>query len=187
MNPPINRNLLLDYKYFNDDPDIINIWAHGYSGGLYKLDERGPITVKHFKKDFLSNSNLWEQHTKTNQDMTIVLHSFNTGNEEKGNSYARDSSKELKDVTIIAPTEFLNVKTTMTEQIKNVTDKNNKKYTIGYGHLKETYIGDENGEKGSWIEFRNGVVTGHYSPDSGSKPGAKNGIRLIDRIQNWFH
>ena len=146
-----------------------------------------PTTVKQFEEIFLSNSNLWEQHTKTNQDVTIVLHSCNTGNEEKGNSYARELSKELKDVTIIAPTEFLNVKTIMTEQIKNVTDKNNKKYTIGYGHLKETYVGDENGAKGSWIEFRNGVVTGYYSPDSDSKPGAKNGIRLIDRIKNWFH
>jgi hypothetical protein len=75
----------------------------------------------------------------------------------------------------------------MNEQIKTVTANDNKKYIIGYGHLKETYVGDNNGAKGSWVEFRNGAVTGYYSPNSDSKPGAKNGIKLIDRIKNLLY
>ena len=183
MNPPTNRNLLLDYKYFNDDPNIINIWAHGNPDGMYKFDNK-ITTVKNFEKDFLSSSKLWNQHQENGNDVIIVLHSCHTGDETTGESFARQLSKELKGATIIAPTENVNVSTTITKYIGTETDSKGNNYRIGYGHIVKTYVGDDNGPKGSWSEYKDGEIRGSYNSES--KPGAIDGISFMDRVYNFL-
>ena len=53
----------------------------------------------------------------------------------------------------------------MNEQIKTVTANDNKKYIIGYGHLKETYVGDNILFSGDYVSYNDNNLndfTFHY-------------------------
>ena len=148
---------------FKDDKKIINIWADGDSKGfsaMYQNGKTGKITnAKDFNKFLKDNFSVWRNKGKDEQ-VTIVLHSCSTGNEEDGtNSFARTMSKELENTTIIAPNEDIHV-----DEVEKTDDKG-KKTT----ELVEN-IRDEKGVDGKWLEFKKGELNNTY--ENVSKPGS---------------
>jgi RHS repeat-associated protein len=172
---PLNKNLYLDFKYFQDSPNDINIWAHGYQFGILNgKDGDKIIDTNQFSKFLAKNSKLWREHIKTGKRVRIVLHSCETGKENKINkSYARILSRNLKNVSIIAPNKKLNVFTSLDLSTSVAIEYNGKIYFVGLGKYVETEVGDENGvslSPGKWIEYKNGKIIKTYSYIS--KPGS---------------
>jgi RHS repeat-associated protein len=149
---------------FKDEKKVINIWAHGDSKGFRAMYQNGKTkditNAKDFDKFLNDNFSTWRDKGNDEQ-VTIVLHSCSTGNEDEGqNSFARQMSKDLENTTIIAPSEDIKVDEVTT------TDDKGKTTT----ELRED-IKDDKGNKGQWVEFKGGKLKETY--ESGSKPGSE--------------
>ena len=154
------------------DDGAIHVFAHGLENGkgmaLFEdKDKDKPIRIKsvsEFKQKVLSKSNIWK-NKKRNNDVTIILHSCQTGKGD--NSFAEKISEELKGVTVIAPTENISV---------NIVNKTSEVKTL----VKDS-SGTVNGERtGNWKVLTNGEVLKYFN----STWVAKEKPSLMDRI---FH
>jgi RHS repeat-associated protein len=150
LNDKKNRAIVKeDANKFDDNKKVINIWAHGNSSEIfiYYNTEKKENSIKN-PKDFVkflnANSKIWK-NSKNKKELSIVLHSCDTGKEsdEKEISIARLLSKGLKDVNIYAPT----------------------------GELQPIGDGKEKVIEGNWHEYENGKVINIYNANS--QPGSK--------------
>ena len=153
---PRNANLIKAANNFKDDKNTINIWAHGNSESILifydKTGTQQTITnFKYFETFLNKNSKLWQSRGKDEQ-MTIVLHSCETGQElyNKQKSIARQISK-LKNTTIIAPNQYL-------------AFDSNGEIGVFEATIKEDKI--ILGEEARWIEYNNGEQTNTYRGNS---------------------
>jgi hypothetical protein len=159
LNPNIqyNSRLINAANNYKDD-GAIHVWAHGSPNSITVYNGKNDVTIsstKDFQKFLSAESKTWQTKGKDEQ-VTIVLHSCETGKESDGNSsFARQLSKDLKNTTIIAPTENV------------VVDNNNKELgsystkTVNEGGKEKTVI-DKQGRR---VEFENGKITDGHSGD----------------------
>jgi RHS repeat-associated protein len=131
----------------NEDPRVIHLYAHGSTEGMKvvvtgKNQEERNIhinTPQELKKFLDVNSKEWKSR-KGNSDITLVLHSCDTGSEtvsdQKSWAQKVSESQDMQNVTIFAPTNPLGVNT---QNGKNERVENNP-----------------DGSKGHWIELKNG-------------------------------
>jgi hypothetical protein len=149
--------------HYRDD-DAINIFAHGGEDSFTAYDSNNGKyrirTVGEFKSFLKANSKKWNER-KNNESITIVLHSCNTG---KGkNSFAQKMSKQMKNVTIIAPNEELGITTNYNEIVR---DK-------------------ESGKIGMWMTFKNGKVVD--SENGSTHPNLSRAQRIFNSIYDFFN
>ena len=112
------KRLEPEIKNFKDDPNVINIWAHGYdNGNSIILNKEVVDNAEKFEKFLESNSFIWKTR-EGNAPITIVLHSCSASKFAK----AISNSKKFDNVIIIAPTTPVNV----------LTKKNTKSYLGSY-------------------------------------------------------
>jgi len=172
FNPNVQKNshLIKAANKYTDDK-AIHIWAHGSSKGMmvYVNGEDVPIkSTKDFQSFLSKNSKTWKNKGE-NEQITIILHSCETGKDNgKGPSFASEISKDLKNTTVIAPTEDV------------VVNKDNDT-EVGTYSINEV---DNNGktenvtnEEGNWVEFSNGQETDSHLGDwqPSNKPGILTG------------
>ena len=95
--------LKLDAKYFDDDPNVINVWGHGDNDGI---DYNGKTlsSARDFDEMLKEHSEVWKNHTQGNPAI-IVLHSCSTADFAK----ILSASDLFRNVLIIGPTENVKV------------------------------------------------------------------------------
>ncbi|MCK9311587.1 MAG: hypothetical protein M0P26_04825, partial [Bacteroidales bacterium] len=159
----------------NEDPKVINIYAHGNQNAFAYYDKKGKVHLISDAKGlqgFLDkNSKVWQKRNKEEKIM-IVLHSCETGKETSENaaSFAREGSK-IKNTIIIAPNENIVVTSDGVElgSMKEQRDKNGKIVSAEYGDF--------------W-QFENGNRTNTYTGDS--KVGTKEFDSSWNKIKQFF-
>ena len=168
-----NKNLKLAITNFKDEKNVINIWAHGSSSSMTVYDnqtgENKRISdAKGFRNFLDQNSNVWENHKKGDQ-ITIVLHSCETGLQSKDkNSFAQKISSSLKDAVVIAPEQAI--------------------YAVK-GEEKGTYFKsvestkDFNNSISRWIQYEKGEKTNDYKGNS--LPGS-TGFKYVTNQSPWY-
>lgn len=95
--------LKLDAKYFDDDPNVINVWGHGDNDGI---DYNGKTlsSARDFDEMLKEHSEVWKNHAQGNPAI-IVLHSCSTADFAK----ILSASDLFRNVLIIGPTENVKV------------------------------------------------------------------------------
>ena len=159
-----------------EDPQIINLYGHGNSKGFSYTDSNG-------KADFISdtkglvgflkaNSKVWNNR-KSGDNISIVLHSCETGKETKDEpvSFAQKVSKDMPNVTLIAPNENIGFTANGIEQgsIIETTDNKGKVISNEFGHFSE---------------FKNGEKTNTYS--GSAKVGTKEFNTPLNKIKEFL-
>ena len=180
-----NKNIKLYHdNFFKDDPNVINIWAHGIikeknvsaEGFSAYIDgkEHRVTDVESFLK-VLENSELWKENQGKN--VKIVLHSCSTS------AFAETLSKsaEFRDnnVSIIAPTLSESVFPINTRVEQNFFEEmlfGTKMKTTDFFHgVYEGIVKKANTEsgkklfvtkKGSWNMYRQGLLEKKYAWNS---------------------
>jgi RHS repeat-associated protein len=151
-------------KYADDG--AIHIFGHGNTSGMYLNMDGKRINIKNAEQleAFLSEySETWQNKGEGDKPV-IVLHSCNTGKDQKDGSASLaqqiSESDLFKDATIIAPDELL------------WTDSNGqvgayKAKTDSDGEFKSNDRGSKirSEETGSWRVFQGGKQTGQYRGD----------------------
>ena len=175
-----NKEQIKASENFSDEKDVINVWAHGSSNGMTVYDKENG-TTSHIKdaKSFASfldkNSNVWKNRDES-QNVTIVLHSCETGQLDKsGENFAQRLSKGLDNVTIIAPTD--NVYTPHGKELgtykstveQNINEKGQVVFSPEY--------------QGKWVQYENGQRTQTYKGNS--HPGEKGYNIVTSRSSMW--
>jgi len=151
-----NPSIIKAANKYNDD-GAIHVWAHGSSQSITIYDGKKEKTIastKEFKKFLSDNSKIWQNRGKDDQ-VTIILHSCETG-KESGNepSFASKLSKDLENTTVIAPTEDVAVDNNTDTEMGSYSTK-----TVNEDG-KEITVPDKVGQ---WRKFENGNITGGYS------------------------
>jgi RHS repeat-associated protein len=153
---------------FKDNGNAIHIWAHGNSDAIgIHMNGKNEIidNVKDFEKFLSENSEMW-QNRKEGEQMTIVLHSCNTGEGGK-NSFAAKLSEGLENTTVVAPSKYLgvteNTDGTYSERVFNKEINQNP-----YSPYQSTQTKIS---KGNWVEY------------SGGKAAKKNSWDWIPNIE----
>ena len=169
LNPehPGNRNIIKAAKSFVDDKNTINIWAHGKNEGMTvdsynaKTGEWSScnITSASQMEHFLETNSAIYRNRNPGQEITVVLHSCETAQPGKdGNCLAKEISKGLKNVIIIAPTE------------KVLTEKNGaKEIGTAKSKVEKGNINIDYNNPGKWVFLKNGksikeAYSDHISP-----------------------
>ena len=163
--------LNLDIDKFIDDPNVINIWAHGDKTGINDGSTGENITsAEDFEEMLNQHSEVWA-NKKDGEKVTIVLHSCET------KEFAEKISKDerFNDVTIIAPNKKVQVR----------HEKGTMTY-ISTGVAETT----EHGVKiGAWFSYVNGQLQAKYSgdfkSDSSKKPGGL-GFSYGNKLTNFL-
>ena len=184
--PHVNGNDILIQGAINfKDDGAIHIFAHGSSKGIspyMDLNNKGKEgkTIVHDVSSFmrlLSKSQTW-RNRKNGEHVTIVLHGCKTGKGD--NSFAEIVSKALKNVTVIAPDNYLYI------------DEDGE---IGVYYSKEDLPEKENfqrdkkkskersNKKGSWRVFENGKETQSFKGDWTPKAKSNWLDDLLYRLQ----
>jgi len=153
-----NTHIINAANKYKDD-DAIHIWAHGTSKSMIVFDGKKEIIItsaKQLDKFLLSTSEKWQNKGK-NENMTIILHSCETGKDNgKDPSFAREVSKDLKNTNVIAATEKV--------VINDDTDTE-----IGTYSIKTVDVNGKSEEaldkKGNWVELSNGKETENHPGD----------------------
>ena len=152
------------------DDNAIHIFAHGSSKGMSVVIDGKTTRIRTAKQleTFLSkNCKTWQNKGDGDQ-VTIVLHSCNTGRDNKDGtaSFAEKVSESdiFKDATIVAPNE----------RVYFSESGEIGAYQAKYANEHGEYKRDENGEvkskaksdnPGSWRVFEKGKQTGQYRGD----------------------
>ena len=155
-------------KYTDDG--AIHIFGHGNSTGMF-LNINGTdinVTDANQLETFLSEYSTTWQNKNDGDKIVIVLHSCNTGRDNKDGtaSFAEEISKSdiFNDATIIAPNE----RVYFSENGEVGAYK--AKYANKYGEYKRNEKGDIKSKErsnipGSWRVFEKGKQTGQYRGD----------------------
>ncbi len=164
-----DKTIIAGAEKYKDD-NAIHIFAHGSSKGMSVVIDGKTTrigTAKQLEKFLSKNSETW-QNKGDGDKVTIVLHSCNTGRNNKDGtaSFAEKVSESdiFKDATIVAPNERV------------YFSKNGEigAYKAKYANEHGEYKRDENGEikskaksetPGSWRVFEKGKQTGQYRGD----------------------
>jgi RHS repeat-associated protein len=174
----------------NNDKSALHIYAHGNSKIFYnengKTVQDQQITSGKTLNRLLNKASSEWKNSKDHSNATVVLHSCRTGrtttgakgNEVESVAQKISSSKEFKDVTIIAPTErdFFNSDGEVGPRVANFTDDNGD-YKNGTSREKE---GQATSEQGGWNVFKNGKLIATYDGDWTPKGNPS-------KIDNFFH
>lgn len=181
--------LKLDTKYFDDDPNVINVWGHGDNDGI---DYNGKTlsSARDFDEMLKEHSEVWKNHAQGNPAI-IVLHSCSTADFAK----ILSASDLFRNVLIIGPTENVKVSFYKSKLIKY--DRKSG-YAFYKGHYENTKVETVSRwgkvKSGIWIGYRNGKYYNSYDGgektryQSDEKPGGK-GFEyrtLWDRIKSCF-
>jgi RHS repeat-associated protein len=181
--------LKLDAKYFDDDPNVINVWGHGDQNGIQYGDQHIQNADK-FNEILKEHSDIWKNHKKGSPAI-IVLHSCSTADFAK----ILSASDLFRNVLIIGPTENVKVSFYKSKLIKY--DRKSG-YAFYKGHYENTKVETVSRwgkvKSGIWIGYRNGKYYNSYDGgektryQSDEKPGGK-GFEyrtLWDRIKSCF-
>lgn len=181
--------LKLDAKYFDDDPNVINVWGHGDQNGIQYGDQHIQNADK-FNEILKEHSDIWKNHKKGSPAI-IVLHSCSTADFAKIIS----ASDLFRNVLIIGPTENVKVSFYKSKLIKYDRKSGYAFYKGHYENTKlETVFRSGKVKSGIWIGYRNGKYYNSYDGgektryQSDEKPGGK-GFEyrtLWDRIKSCF-
>lgn len=181
--------LKLDAKYFDDDPNVINVWGHGDNDGI---DYNGKTlsSARDFDEMLKEHSEVWKNHAQGNPAI-IVLHSCSTADFAK----ILSASDLFRNVLIIGPTENVKVSFYKSKLIKY--DRKSG-YAFYKGHYENTKVETVSSwgkvKSGIWIGYKNGKYYNSYDGgektryQSDEKPGGK-GFEyrtLCDRIKSCF-
>ncbi len=181
--------LKLDAKYFDDDPNVINVWGHGDNDGI---DYNGKTlsSARDFDEMLKEHSEVWKNHAQGNPAI-IVLHSCSTADFAK----ILSASDLFRNVLIIGPTENVKVSFYKSKLIKY--DRKSG-YAFYKGHYENTKVETVSRwgkvKSGIWIGYRNGKYYNSYDGgektryQSDEKTGGK-GFEyrtLWDRIKSCF-
>lgn len=178
--------LKLDAKYFDDDPNVINVWGHGDQNGIQYGDQHIQNADK-FNEILKGHSDIWKNHKKGSPAI-IVLHSCSTADFAK----ILSASDLFRNVLIIGPTENVKVSFYKSKLIKYDRKSGYAFYKGHYENTKlETVFRSGKVKSGIWIGYRNGKYYDggektRYQSDE--KPGGK-GFEyrtLWDRIKSCF-
>jgi RHS repeat-associated protein len=157
-------NLKMDIKHFDDDPSVINIWAHGLEDGIGIKDGSTGNDIKTAQEfiDMLQqHSEVWQKR-KDNDPVTIVLHSCETSSF----AYRLSKDKRFRNVTIIAPNRKLQVRYVSGERlfVKNGMSFHRAQYLFtGVCNDASPNYEDYYNKTGHWLSYKNGVLTAKYS------------------------
>lgn len=123
--------LKLDAKYFDDDPNVINVWGHGDNDGI---DYNGKTlsSARDFDEMLKEHSEVWKNHAQGNPAI-IVLHSCSTADFAK----ILSASDLFRNVLIIGPTENVKVSFYKSKLIKY--DRKSG-YAFYKGHYENTKV-----------------------------------------------
>lgn len=181
--------LKLDAKYFDDDPNVINVWGHGDQNGIQYGDQHIQNADK-FNEILKEHSAIWKNHKKGSPAI-IVLHSCSTADFAK----ILSASDLFRNVLIIGPTENVKVSFYKSKLIKYDRKSGYAFYKGHYENTKlETVFRSGKVKSGIWIGYRNGKYYNSYDGgektryQSDEKPGGK-GFEyrtLWDRIKSCF-
>lgn len=181
--------LKLDAKYFDDDPNVINVWGHGDNDGI---DYNGKTlsSARDFDEMLKEHSEVWKNHAQGNPAI-IVLHSCSTADFAK----ILSASDLFRNVLIIGPTENVKVSFYKSKLIKYDRKSGYAFYKGHYENTKlETVFRSGKVKSGIWIGYRNGKYYNSYDGgektryQSDEKPGGE-GFEyrtLWDRIKSCF-
>jgi RHS repeat-associated protein len=151
----VNKAIIKAAEKYKDD-GAIHIWAHGNPNSMtvYSGGKDVPIrTTDEFKKFLSINSKIWQDKGE-NDPITIILHSCKTGKETgKEPSFASKVSKDLKNTTVIAPTENVIV---TSDGIEGGTYSTKEKTN------DDGTITNEEDKEGQWIEYSVGKQVDTY-------------------------
>ena len=123
--------LKLDAKYFDDDPNVINVWGHGDQNGIQYGDQHIQNADK-FNEILKEHSDIWKNHKKGSPAI-IVLHSCSTADFAK----ILSASDLFRNVLIIGPTENVKVSFYKSKLIKY--DRKSG-YAFYKGHYENTKL-----------------------------------------------
>ena len=187
--PPSNVDsrtyaLMMDINHFNDDPSVINIWAHGNNYGI-KDDSRGQFisNADDFYEMLQEHSEVW-RNRENDTPVTIVLHSCETS--PFAAMLSRD--KRFNNVTFIAPKNKLLIRYSKGNYL--FTRGKSKIYSAKY---LDTGIDKSEGNNNSdWYSYKNGVLTARYSGSfkgvGEKKPGSKGFTynSILNKLRRYF-
>lgn len=174
---PKTYGLRSDIRHFNDDPNVINIWAHGNSNGIFFRGQKDPIKDAQSFSDMLKTvSKIWKNH-KEGEIVTIVLHSCMTA------SFAEKISKDpiFKDVLIIAPNREVQVRNRVGKTIKRL----NNNQTLNEATYIETGVSTDGHKTGSWMGYKDGKQYNEYDGSFKGKGELKPGTKGFDYRTFW--
>ena len=187
--PPSNVDsrtyaLMMDINHFNDDPSVINIWAHGNNYGI-KDDSRGQFisNADDFYEMLQEHSEVW-RNRENDTPVTIVLHSCETS--PFAAMLSRD--KRFNNVTFIAPKNKLLIRYSKGNYL--FTRGKSKIYSAKY---LDTGIDKSEGNNNSdWYSYKNGVLTARYSGSfkgvGEKKPGSKGFTynSILNKLRRYY-
>ena len=179
-----NSNIISAANNFQDEPSVINYWAHGNLGSMITYSYATQFEYNRSPKEFLNNleasSRVWKNRKQGNA-LIIVLHSCHTGDNTKQDPcFAQQLSElpEMRNVTIIAPVGY-----------DTVVQMGDKWVEIG-SEEPGVYQGKSNGkiDKPGWTQWKEGKLTQTYEGydphgNSPNIPGGK-GFQYSDSI--WY-
>lgn len=160
LNPNIksNSHLINAANKYADDK-AIHIWGHGDSKSMLVYVNGKDVEIKSSKdfQSFLSNNSKTWQNKGENEHITIILHSCETGKENgKEPSIASEISKDLKNTTVIAPSDKVVVNNENDTEMGSYSTKT----VEDNGKTKDVTV-----DKGTWNEFSNGENTESHPGD----------------------
>ena len=168
-----NEKIKKAITIYNDEKNVINIWAHGSPNGMTVFDKnRGENTTITDAKGFVNflnkNSNVWKNR-KDNEQITIVLHSCRTGDKDNGKpGFAQRVSSSIENAVIIAPEQNIYI-------VSGV-----EKGTY-FDTVKSTY--NFHGAESRWMQFESGERTNTYKGNS--LPGTA-GYHYVTNQSSWY-
>jgi|GEM_PF-6514804 len=164
-----DKAIIAGAQKYNDD-NAIHVFAHGSSKGMSVVIDGKTTrirTAKQLDKFLAKNSSIWQNRGDADQ-VTIILHSCNTGRDDNDGteSFAEKVSKSdiFKDATIIAPNE----------RVYFSESGEIGAYKAEFANENGEYKRDANGEvknksrsenPGSWRIFQGGKQTGQFRGD----------------------
>jgi RHS repeat-associated protein len=169
LNSEKDKTIISGAQNYKDD-NSIHVFAHGSSRGMSVVVGGKTTTIRTAgqMEEFLSeNSETWQNKGEGDQ-VTLVLHSCRTGqdNPDGSESFAEKISEsgEFKDVTVIAPDQrdYFSEDGEIGIYEAKYADGNGEYKRDGNGNVKNKERSDK---VGSWRVFKNGKQTGSYSGD----------------------
>lgn len=172
------------------DNDMIHIYGHGSTNGLTFIDIRGNVSVIKNARDLQSlltrYSAIWNNRLY-GEELTIVLHSCNTGDMYNGITLAENISVYMPNVIIAAPSDFLYVSSAG----EIIASENKAKYGYWIYYKEGVPIYSEEGNQDNNPDLK------HYNRPSYSKgntkkeqrakrdEGLNQGQGKPDEYKNW--
>ena len=175
-----NKAQIKAAESFSDEKNIVNVWAHGSPNGMTVYDKENGTThqiknAKSFANFLNKNSNVWKNRNES-QNVTIVLHSCETGLAGKsGKSFAQKLSEGLDNVTIIAPTG--NVYTPHGKELGTY------KSSVEQNRTEDGKIVFSSEHLGKWIQYEDGQQTVTYNGNT--HPGEKGYNIVTSQSSLW--